>query len=246
MLLKTSFGTHIGQRRETNQDNGGVFPELGFVIVADGMGGHQGGETASRMATEQAHRYIRDNKLTLSTSPEQILRKGIISANSAIYDVAQNDSRLHGMGTTVTSLLFQGNTLYVGHAGDSRCYFIRPQAIWQLTRDHSLVQEKFRAGLITREQTKTDVMKNVITRSVGFEPMVDVDIYEMEVGPGDVFLVCSDGLTGMVDDLDILKTVEEKFFQQGSLDETIKTLLSLANSNGGDDNITVAMVQLAE
>ena len=131
------------------------------------------------------------------------------------------------MGTTTTALLFKDSTLTIGHVGDSRCYFFRPNAVWQATRDHSLVQEKLRAGLITRKDVKTDRMKNVITRSVGFEPNVDVEIYQMEVQAGDCFLVCSDGLSGMIDDLKMLEIVQSEVFERGNLQKAVDDLIAV-------------------
>jgi PPM family protein phosphatase len=148
------------------------------------------------------------------------------------------------MGTTTTALIFSDEKLFIGHVGDSRCYFFRRDQIWQLTRDHSMVQEKLRAGLITREQIKTDRMKNVITRSVGFESELAVEIYEMGVQPGDAFLLCSDGLSGQVEDPDLLSEVNRELFERGNADAAVECLVARANSSGGDDNITAIVVQI--
>ena len=144
------------------------------------------------------------------------------------------------MGTTVVAMLFDATKLYVGHVGDSRVYFWRPGQIWQLTRDHSLINEKLKAGLITREQARHDKAKNVITRSVGFESSVLVDTYQKETNPGDVYLACSDGLSGLVPDEEISAILDET----SDLDEAVKKLIARANENGGDDNISVILARV--
>lgn len=238
----------IGCKRQQNQDNGVALPEHGIFIVADGMGGHQGGEIASQMAVEIIPRQLMQDikKRSKDLDPKTALVAAVQSANISIYRKSLEENSLRGMGTTTTALFFRGDSLTVGHVGDSRCYYFREKAMWQITRDHSLVEEKMRAGIITRKQAKTDIMRNVITRSVGFEPDVDVEIYDMLTHPGDLFLVCSDGLTTGVEDSVIAKTVQEEFFEKGNLTQTINALVDLANAAGGDDNVTVCLVQVVE
>lgn len=221
-----------------------MVPELGLFVVADGMGGHQGGEIASAMLVSTLVEHIKKSRIEGRTSAREALLDGIEFANDQIFRRAYAENHLRGMGTTTTAMLVADDTLTIGQVGDSRCYFLRPGMLWQVTRDHSLVQEKLRAGLITRDQLRTDQMKNVITRSVGFEPQVMVDIYDMRVSEGDVFMICSDGLTGMVEDHDILNLVNEYLFDKGDLTEAVERLISLANENGGDDNVTVALIQM--
>lgn len=250
MNFKVGFKTDIGRIREKNQDSGAVYPEHGLFVVADGMGGHQGGETASAMAVEKIFDHVNKVQKKDGWDPADTIRGAIEQANHAIHERAQKDDSLRGMGTTVTSLLFKEGQLFIGHVGDSRCYFFHKEPesgrakMWQLTRDHSLVEEKFRAGLITREQVKTDTMKNVITRSVGFEPQVQVEVYEMDVQPGDAFLICSDGLSGMLDDPEIRDLVEKDLIAADDIERTVQDLVSTANRNGGDDNITALLVQV--
>ena len=246
LKFNVGFATDIGRKRQKNQDNGGAFPELGLFVVADGMGGHRGGEVASSLVLEVLPEFVKKAEKKKKWDPRQVISDGIRAANRAIYQKAQQEPDLQGMGTTTVSLLFRDGKLTVGHVGDSRCYFFRPDAIWQVTRDHSLVQEKLRAGLITRAQVATDLMKNVITRSVGFEEDVNVEIYEMPCGPGDVFLLCSDGLSGLVQNPQILSTVHQRFFDGGDLQGAVTALIAAANENGGDDNVTVLMAQVAE
>jgi protein phosphatase len=243
MHFNVGFATDIGRKRAQNQDNGAAVPELGLFLVADGMGGHRGGETASAIAVETITKVVKEAAGS-QVDEAVILKEAIQAANQAIHDRATEQPDLHGMGTTVTAMLFAEGVLYIGHVGDSRCYFMRPDALWQVTRDHSLVQEKLRAGLITREQVKTDRMKNVITRSVGFELNVEVEIYEFATQPGDVFLVCSDGLSGLIEDSTMLALVQKHLFTDKNADAAVKSLVAAANENGGDDNITTVMVQV--
>jgi protein phosphatase len=248
MNFNVGFQTDIGRKRSQNQDSGIALPDLGLFVVADGMGGHKGGEIASAIAVEAIPGSVRRAKGSAVWDARAAITEAIHEANNAIFKRSQAQTELQGMGTTTTALLFsptaQGDTLTIGHVGDSRCYFIRPGAIWQITRDHSIVQEKLRAGLITRDQMKTDRMKNVITRSVGFEGVVDVDVYQMLVRAGDLFLVCSDGLSGLIDDPEILKVIDQTAFNTHDLQKTVQNLVQQANANGGDDNITAVLIEV--
>lgn len=246
LRLKAAGFSHVGMKRKQNQDNFLVEPELKLFIVADGMGGHQGGETASRMAIETIVEYFHSTAGSnhLGPDPVQKLYHAIISANHSIQSKGQAEPELQGMGTTTTALYFNQERLYIGHVGDSRTYLVHPERIWQLTRDHSLVQEKLRAGLISRAQLKTDKMKNVITRSVGFDAEVDVDVYQLEPHAGDVFITCSDGLSGMIEDSEILKIVQEYACDQDSVEIAAQKLIEAANANGGDDNVTAVVVKI--
>jgi protein phosphatase len=246
MRFNVGFGTDIGRKRQQNQDHGGAFPDLGLFVVADGMGGHRGGETASAMAVETIAASIQEAERQPDWKPAEAIANAIQAANHAIHGRAIDEVNLQGMGTTTTALLFRGKELTIGHVGDSRAYYFRPEAIWQLTRDHSLVAEKLRAGLITREQMKTDRMRNVITRSVGFEPDVNVEVYEMTVQPGDIFLICSDGLSGLLEDSDLLSTIQRNLLSGNDIQRAVTELIEGANERGGDDNITAVMIQLLE
>jgi PPM family protein phosphatase len=244
------FATDIGRRRTQNQDNYSVRMDLGLFIVADGMGGHRGGEIASAMVVENVPKLVGETQLIKDWSSRSALVDAIQEANNTIFQRAMNETKLQGMGTTTTALLFRGKTLTVGHVGDSRVYYFRNNAIWQVTRDHSLVEEKLRAGLITRAEMKTDRMKNVITRSVGFESKVNVELYEMETKKGDLFLVCSDGLSGFVEDERMMEIVQEEIFakrsQEYDLKVAVEKLIAQANENGGDDNITCVLVEVQD
>jgi PPM family protein phosphatase len=237
--------TDVGRRRKQNQDQVGASPEIGLFFVADGMGGHQGGETASQLAAETLPSSL---KASLSTNPDivpaEALTQAIKHANQNIYLKAQENSELHGMGTTVTSVIYSHDRFWIGHVGDSRSYLIRKNEIWQLTKDHSLVEEKVRAGLLKREDISTDHSRNVITRSVGFEPQIQVEIYDRVIDTQDLLLICSDGLTGHLSDQEIQETVKKGFYQdKKSLQDVAKILIQKANDAGGDDNISVVLVQ---
>lgn len=256
--FRVGFATDVGRKRSQNQDSFAVAPELGLFLVADGMGGHQGGETASQMAAQIIEQVVRK---TEQENPGWdagfTISQAIRSANQAIYDRSLHTPSLNGMGTTTTALLFKNGELTIGHVGDSRCYFIRPQAqgqslSWQMTRDHSLVQEKLRAGMITRDEIATDRMKNVITRSVGFEREINVETYHFSVQRGDLFLICSDGLSGLITDSRMREIVQEHLIAPRSLrpvedrdiDVTVRQLIRGANDNGGDDNITSVVIEV--
>jgi protein phosphatase len=250
MPVKLFGATHVGMKRLQNQDNFLVLPELNPQIsvcaVADGMGGHKGGETASLMCIETLSDYFKKKTANggLTANPEQSLQEAFLAANSAIQKKSIATESLNGMGTTTTALLFIGPKLYIANVGDSRTYLIQRDRIWPITRDHSVVQEKLQAGLITREQTKTDKMRNVLTRAVGFESMLDVDVYAMDIKKGDLFLVCSDGLYTMVDDAKICETFQKILKTGISLEKAAEELIDLANQGGGEDNITTILAQV--
>lgn len=245
--MSAAFGTDIGRKRTKNQDNGIALPDIGLFIVADGMGGHLGGETASSMVVDIVPDLIKKAQKSKKFDPRQALVDAITEANEKIYDRSLKQSELHGMGTTTTILLFHEETMTIGHVGDSRAYLLDKESVWQLTRDHSLVQEKLRAGLITREQLKTDRLKNVITRSVGFEPAINVELYEWKPQSGNLFLICSDGLTGMLDDQQMFEIVKWHAFERGGdLKSAVEALIQAANDKGGDDNITAVLVSVEE
>lgn len=240
--------TDIGRKRSQNQDSLAVLPGLGLFLVADGMGGHRGGEIASQMAAEIIPQAVQGSASAGAITVENardILREAIRAANHSIYSRALQTPVLRGMGTTTTALIFRDDQLIIGHVGDSRCYLFRePNLLWQLTRDHSLVQEKLRAGLISRQEMRTDRMKNVITRSVGFEPDVNVETYGMRTQPGDCFIICSDGLSGLVNDEQMRVLLEENLILgPQSAEAAVQKLVDAANESGGDDNITAILIR---
>lgn len=244
MKIRTVFCTDIGRRRQQNQDNGLAWEAHQLCLVADGMGGHKGGETASRIVVETFSSVLPQ----AAGSTEERLQNCLLEAHRRIYELSQKNETLTGMGTTTTCLGIDAAAsparATIVHVGDSRCYFIRPDGIWQVTRDHSLVQEKVRAGLIRRDQVKLDQMRNVITRSVGFEAQIQIDTYSMEVGKGDLFLLCSDGLTGQLEDLEILD-ITRKHRGRADWEACARELIGLANTRGGDDNISVGLLEIS-
>ncbi len=246
MKLISYGNTNIGRKRKANQDSFRMEPGSKLFVVADGMGGHAGGELASKITVDTIVDSILSDKSAMLTamSPTDMIIGAVHRANSAVFSRAEKDKSLTGMGTTVLALLFDAVRLVIGHVGDSRVYVARKNELWQLTRDHSLVNEKLKAGLITREQMKKDKNRNVITRSVGFESSVLVDSYQKEINVGDVYLACSDGLSGLVSDPDILDILNKHAFEGDSLEPAVNALIERANFNGGDDNVTVVLVRV--
>jgi PPM family protein phosphatase len=244
--------TDVGRKRNHNEDSYLIDQDLQLFVVADGMGGHAGGGTASRLAVETIDKEMRDVKasganpfdthtdLQNSALPDY-LRIAVERACQAIFRAAQEDPRLQGMGTTVISLCVHSDHALFAHVGDSRAYLIRNQLIQQVSEDHSLVNEQIKAGMITAEEAKHSRFKNIITRSVGFEEEVQVDVMGLVCKPGDRFVLCSDGLANLVDDQEIRKLVLD-----GTLAEAPKKLIDLANERGGDDNITCIVVEIVE
>jgi protein phosphatase len=237
--------TDIGLKRKTNQDSIYLNPELNIFMVADGMGGHNGGDIASAMAVKCVPNYIIENHA--KEDPIELCKNSILSANSSIKKRGEGDDKLVGMGTTVTSCVFFGTTLYIANVGDSRAYLVNKNHLFQLTKDHSLVQEKLNIGIYDREQASQDPQKNVLVRTVGFEDDIDVDVFEYKVSKNDMFICCSDGLHGKVSDADILYILNKYIPDPSSVtketvQQTVQTLVNQANLNGGNDNISVILV----
>jgi protein phosphatase len=244
--------TDVGRKRNHNEDSFLIDDELQLYVVADGMGGHAGGGTASRIAVETIDKELRRARDSLDnpfvTTPNlqdallpEALRTAVEKACLAIFTTAQDDPRLSGMGTTVISLVVRDNLVFFAHVGDSRAYLIRGPLIQQVSEDHSLVNEQIKAGMITPEEAKHSRYKNIITRSVGFEEEVQVDVMGLVAEPGDVFLLCSDGLANMVEDRELHEVVQST----AHFADIPKRLIDLANERGGDDNITVIVVRMS-
>ncbi len=245
MKFVSAGTTNIGRKRKVNQDSFLMEPASKLFVVADGMGGHAGGETASKLTVETVIQSILSDKASsLSAESGDLVMGAIHRANTAVHSTAEKDKSLSGMGTTVVTMYFNEGKMWVGHVGDSRVYMARRNQLWQITKDHSLVNEKLKAGIITREQMKRDRSRNVITRSVGFESSVLVDIYEKEVNPGELYIACSDGLSGMVDDTELLLTIDELGWDGDNLNPLVEKLVEKACNNGGDDNVTVVAVRV--
>lgn len=232
-------------KRKTNQDSICLAREDKFFVVADGMGGHNGGDIASQMSVRLLPEFISENKNSKDTN--ELLAEAIQFVNRSIYDHGQQNEELKGMGTTISLIYFDDKYLNIANIGDSRVYMMQDESLYQLTRDHSLVQEKLNLGIYDREGAKADPQKNVLTKTVGFESEVKPDIYKYRASKGDLFLICSDGLHGKVSDPDLLNIVKHhipEFYKadKAQLNNAVKHLIQQANHNGGQDNISVILV----
>jgi PPM family protein phosphatase len=234
-LGETAALSHPGRRRRQNEDAYVVEPPL--FAVADGMGGAKAGEVASGLAAAAVQESGNDGQ-----SGEARVEALIAEANRRVFMRASEDREASGMGTTMTVALLEDDRVAFGHVGDSRAYLIRDGQLEQLTDDHSLVAELVRSGKLTPEEAETHPQRSVITRALGTEADVDVDTFSVAVEPGDLFLLCSDGLTSMIDDQTILGAVEQN---RGNLEEAAKALVNAANRGGGEDNITVIFFEVA-
>ncbi len=274
-----------GQRREHNEDNFLIDDALGLFGVADGMGGHRGGETASRMALEVLARRIAETIGDLSEAADElernrprpslaslqglqrdagwrerlgraptapfglpaiespamaVMRAAAERASDEIFGASQTDERLHGMGTTLTAMFYDRKAMHIVHAGDSRAYRFRQRSLEQLTEDHSWIAEQIRSGQMSEREAKASNMRHVITRSVGFEREVEIDTFSVAAEPGDCFLLCSDGMSNYIDNVEIERLMQVTWHRL-----IPERFIQIANERGGDDNITVVIVQVA-
>ncbi len=239
--MNTYSITDIGKRRSANQDfvyasDQPVGNLSNLLIVADGMGGHNAGDLASRYTVESMVEYI---EKTEEKRPIPILSMAIHHANELVVAKAKSDKALEGMGTTVVAATVQDGYLYVANVGDSRLYLI-DQEIEQITRDHSLVEEMIRIGELQRKDARSHPDRNVITRAIGVRVPVRIDFFDVKLEEGDRVLLCSDGLTNMVEDEDILQIVKKS----SSPKEAARKLVNEANKNGGKDNISVVLAEV--
>lgn len=249
--MECTFGarTDVGRKRDHNEDSHSVDSELGLYVVCDGMGGRNAGEVASRLGVEVIQKHMREAHFNTNLpmvgdfdrqfSPKtNRLASAIRLANHIIYTAAQNSPGQEGMGTTVVSVVLNGSILSVAHVGDSRIYLIRGETIQPLTSDHSLVAEQVRRGLLTEEQAEKSPQKNIITRALGIDEAVDVELNEVSLMTGDSVLLCSDGLTRGVKPAEILATI------RSAPEPTVASerLVDMANAAGGEDNTTVILI----
>ncbi len=248
MQITAHGATDVGRVRQLNEDSHLIDPELGLYVVCDGMGGHASGDVASRTAVETVRAYLHERRETLAAilrgerAPEEaaaLLRHGIQSASARIHELAQMDTARRGMGTTCTALLVLGGTGIMGHVGDSRLYLARASRVYQLSEDHTFIQEAIRRGMMTPEQAAQSVHQNIVTRAVGPSPSVLVDTLVFDVLPGDTLLLCSDGLHGYYKDAGELALA----MAPERLDGIGATLVAGANERGGHDNITAVLVR---
>ena len=238
--MKAQALTDIGRVRSVNQDSlfcstEPVGPLSNLFIVADGMGGHKAGDFASRYLIEHLTEYIRNCHEETAVAA---LRTGIERMNQELYELAASSEELFGMGTTLVAATVEDSTLYAANVGDSRLYLIEREGIRQITRDHSYVEEMVSMGQMDRDSEEYKVQKNIITRAVGTSKKLEVDFFETSIHHGDYLLLCSDGLTNMVDNSAIYRLV----LLPGPLRMKVKALIALANQNGGKDNIAVVLV----
>jgi serine/threonine protein phosphatase PrpC len=235
----------IGRKRKTNQDAIYMSESVGFFLVADGMGGHNGGDIASQMAVTIAPEFFKANMHRLDDP--QILVDCFRYINESIYKKSASQAELQGMGTTLVCLYFSNAHLYVANVGDSRAYLISQGNLYQLTRDHSLIQEKMNLGIYSRQEAQADRQKNVLVRTIGFEENVEVDVFNYKLNQYDLMFICSDGLHGKVSDRDIHYLITANLtspeqYTQKNLDKIVQSLVHQANENGGQDNISVILV----
>jgi serine/threonine protein phosphatase PrpC len=236
MIRQTGHGTDTGKKRRRNEDAYVVEPPL--FAIADGMGGAQAGELASRLAVAALREDGGD-----AANGERRAAELIQAANRRVYKRSSEDAAVSGMGTTLTVALVEDGTVAFGHVGDSRAYLIRSGSLEQLTEDHSLVAELVRSNKLSPEEAESHPQRSVITRALGTDPDVDVDTFSIEAQPDDLFMLCSDGLSSMVDDEVILRIVEE---YRNDLQAAAKGLIRAANKAGGEDNITVIFFEIGE
>ena len=236
MRLIVHGKTDKGLVRKENEDAFCIEKDLGLLAIADGMGGHASGEVASKMAIE----ILRDSLKKEGEPLPDRLNSGVKLANRMIYEASRSQSQLNGMGTTLTAVQLDGNRLSIAHVGDSRAYLIRGGVIEQLTDDHTIVFEQVARGMITREEAARSDMRNILSKALGIAPEVDVDMEELTVSEGDQLVLCSDGLSELISDDEILSEVQSSQRPEIVCDE----LVDLANQRGGEDNITVIVAHL--
>lgn len=249
--LEFASATDPGRVRSHNEDSIGTDPGIGLAVLADGMGGYNAGEVASGIAvavvSTEVKRALNGAGPLRASAPadrsvaEWVLRENAAKANTSIFEAARSQPQYAGMGTTLVVALFFDNSLCVAHIGDSRLYRLRGDSFEQVTRDHSLLQEQIDSGMITKEAAKLSQNKNLVTRALGIDAEVDTEVHVYETQPGDIYLLCSDGLSDMVDDEDIHLTLSSL---QANLQLAADQLVQQANDNGGRDNISVVLIKV--
>ncbi len=257
MSLKKKFAyvelTDVGRVREHNEDDIGSDPDVGLWVLADGMGGYNAGEVASGIAVKTTIDLVadacrRENRGDIEPETGYMrqtisLRDAIMRANKIIHQTAQSQPQCEGMGTTLVACLFYDNKISIAHVGDSRLYRMRDNRFEQITMDHSLLQELVDRGYYSQEEAQRSTNRNYVTRALGVEPQVEVEVQEVEVRKGDYFLMCSDGLPDMVEDEDIHLTINTF---NTSIDTIGEQLIKLTNDNGGRDNVSIIVVHVLD
>jgi len=255
--MKQSHGmqTDIGRVRRTNEDYCFASDEMGLFVVADGMGGHVGGQIASKNAVDAlvdyVGNYLQDPDITPPyglamdlSGPENVLRAAMMVANARVFERSKRDASLSGMGTTLSMCWIWGRSAHVAHVGDSRVYLIRDGSLRLLTQDHSWVYEQYREGILSLEETKSHPMKHLVTRCLGAKKTLHADLHSHALQSNDLLLLCTDGLTSVLTDEAILSTVLDTSI--GDLDQECHVLVEMANQAGGFDNTTVLLVRVED
>ncbi len=251
MEYSAAAKSDVGRKRQGNEDSLCMAPEIGLYAVADGMGGHAAGEVASRLAVETIRewmeKYLGGAEVAVAEEPTAVgsreanfLLSSIRLANRIIFDAARGRREYRGMGTTLVSVLVVNNRVALAHVGDSRIYRIRDGQIVQLSRDHSVVQQQVDRGILSPDEAHESQYRHLITRALGLKESVEVDLTEEPILPGDILLLCSDGLSDLLEDEEILVIVRE---HADDLGKSCQALVDRANYKGGDDNITALLIQ---
>jgi len=239
--LEAASCTDPGLVRSFNEDSLALDAEAGLLVLADGMGGYKAGDVASQLATGIILEQIKERRSGMGAAAA--VNDAVRKANTAIFEAAQADARYQGMGTTLVLLLVQDGRAVVGHVGDSRLYRLRRGQLQLITQDHSLLREQVEQGLITAEDARVSHNRNLVTRALGVEPEVELELTEQEVMPEDIYLLCSDGLNDMVDDADIELVLASL---KSNLPLAAQQLVMIANDNGGHDNVSVMLARVTE
>lgn len=254
MKLTYEAVSDVGRKRKGNEDSVSVNPEHKLFVVADGMGGHAAGEVASRIAVDAIEEFIRatggDEEITWPFGLDESisydgnrLKTAVRSANRKVLEITREKSEYEGMATTVAAVLVDGARANLAHVGDSRIYLFHGGVLSQLTSDHSWVNEQIQSGIISAEQARSHPLRNVVTRALGGRADLQVDVQCRDMEPGDVLLLCSDGLTSMLPDEEIGSVVKEA---EGDLKKAARDLVDAANARGGEDNITALLIKFEE
>ncbi len=234
--------TDPGLVRDLNEDSTATDADLGYAILADGMGGYNAGEVASGMTVSLLAETLKAAlKGDSPLDAQALLAEDVARVNAAVYEASRSDPRYAGMGTTLVATLFHDDRVTVAHVGDSRLYRLRGERLEQVTRDHSLLQEQIDSGLISPEDARLSANKNLVTRALGIDPSVEVEVHQYDALPGDIYLLCSDGLNDMVDDEEIRLTLN---LLGSNLELAAGQLVQMANDNGGRDNISVILARV--
>ena len=245
-LLEVTSCTDAGLVRAFNEDSVAVNAELGLLVLADGMGGYKAGDVASQLATGvvvQEIKQFRNGQAGTPAALAQSVTAAIKKANGAIFQTAASDSKFQGMGTTVVMMALAGDRAVIGHVGDSRLYRLRKDRLELITRDHSVLQEQVTQRMISAEEAKLSHNRNLVTRALGVEAEVAIELQEEPILPGDIYLLCSDGLNDMVDDVDIELVLRSL---KANLPLAAQQLVMIANDHGGHDNVSVILAKVLQ